>query len=168
MLAPASLSLDSYFYSCVQVSLDMTAYFEGDVNPLTLNDLNVEFVVHEDLETSDDLIVTLEVTTEVESKSPLNIKIKVLGRFIASSELREKVNSGQTKHEQVVISGLAILYSSIRDQLLSLTAKMPIGPTFLPTCVFNVQRNQSTTEETLPAPKATTKKTSRSNNKKPV
>lgn len=120
----------------------MGAYFDSDFKQLTTNDINIDFVVHEDLDADEDLIVTLEVATDKsETKTPLSIDIKVLGRFLASEELREKVKLGQIKHEQVVINGLAILYSSIRDQILSLTAKMPIGPVFLPTCTFNVQKN---------------------------
>ncbi len=164
MLNPASLNLDSYFYSCINVSLDMEAYFGEEISPLTTADLNADFFVKEDFDSDEDLIVTLEVSTEAsDKKNPLNIEIKVMGRFLANDELRARVKSGDVKRENVVINGLSILYSSIRDQVLSLTAKMPIGPVFLPTCTFSVKRNEPIKEE-LPV----TKKVRRRTKIKPV
>lgn len=148
MLQTAPLNLDSYFYTNIHASLDMSLYFDGSAAGLSREDLTFDFVVHEDLDSSDNLIITLILKTESDSKKPLKIEIEVLGRFVASSELLEKIRKEECKQEQVISNSLAILYSSIRDQVLSLTAKMPIGPTFLPTCIFNIERIHPKQENT--------------------
>lgn len=63
----------------------------------------------------------------------------------------------------VTVNGAALLWSAIREQLLTLTSRMPVGPVMLPTVHFH-DLKQGTAGPTPPASPAVTpaKKASRS------
>lgn len=140
MLDSALLKLDSYFYTYLQVSVDVKKIEGEESYKFTNDNVNADFTVHETSETNGSLILSLEVTTNPESQLAVEIAIKVLGKFDLSEELIAMVKEGKVKEEKIIGNALSILYTGIRDQIFSVTAKTPVGPQFLPTCTFNVEK----------------------------
>lgn len=153
MLPYATLQLDSYYFTLVDVRFDRAALSE-DVAPVTADRLESKFSIHEmdqDEDGVDGLIVDLEISSGEQkggNKSMgIEFTIRLMGRFILDDELKERIKDGTTKQEMVISNALSILYGSIRDQLFSITAKMPIGSVYLPTCRFPVERADADEEE---------------------
>jgi hypothetical protein len=147
MLTPAPLALDSYYFVKVDVSINMDAYLQDDPK-INAEDLSSEIYVQSEEDTNDRMIIRLIIKTDRESKadSVVNIHVEILGRFIILPDLQDKINQGKAKEEVIVGNAVSILFGSIRDQVHSLTAKMPVGPIFLPTATFQIEK--------APAPQA--------------
>lgn len=148
MLTPASLNIDSYFFTDFNASLDLEKFGELNSVEFKPEDLNSEFVVHEDSQTGNELVVSLKVS--VDSSKPSGALVfgaSVIGKFHYTEELKLRIVNSLVKEEVVVSNALSILYSSIRDQVYSFTAKMPCGPVFLPTCTFLVAKNDAVVEQ---------------------
>ena len=73
--------------------------------------------------------------------SPYRIDIEAAG-IILLPKGAEKLGSA---HDLVTVNGAALLWSAIREQLLTLTSRMPTGPVMLPTMHFH-DLKQPTTE----------------------
>lgn len=73
--------------------------------------------------------------------SPYRIDIEAAG-IILLPKGAEKLAS---PHDLVTVNGAALLWSAIREQLLTLTSRMPAGPVMLPTVHFH-DLKQSTLE----------------------
>ena len=72
--------------------------------------------------------------TEPDRKfSPYRIDIETAG-IILLPRGAEKLGA---PHDLVLVNGAALLWSAIREQLLSLTSRMPAGPVMLPTVHFH-------------------------------
>jgi hypothetical protein len=125
MLVPAQLKLDSYFYTEVNVSIDMEKYITDDRPELTENDYSIDFVLHEGFEDGEELIISLKLTNEEAVDSPFIVAISIIGRFISTEDLLKKIKGKKVKEELVISTALAILFASIREQFFALTAKMP-------------------------------------------
>ena len=65
--------------------------------------------------------------------SPYRINIEAAG-IILLPKGAEKLGS---PHDLVTVNGAALLWSAIREQLLTLTSRMPAGPVMLPTVHFH-------------------------------
>lgn len=140
MLDSALLKLDSYFYTSLKVSVDVEKLQGEESLKLTNENVDADFSVYETSETSGCIILSLTVTTNPEFQLATEIAATVIGRFELSDELISMVKKGTAKEEKIIGNALSILYTGIRDQVFSITAKTPVGPQFLPTCVFNVEK----------------------------
>ena len=61
----------------------------------------------------------------------------------------EKLGSA---HDLVTVNGAALLWSAIREQLLTLTSRMPAGPVMLPTVHFHDLKQDTAISLENPAP----------------
>jgi len=165
MLSPAQLRLDSYFYTEVNVSIDMEKYIKEDSPKLTENDYSIGFIVHEDVDDGSELIISLKVNNSEVPDSPFTVSIGIIGRFIYTDGLLEKLKKKSVKEESVISNALSILFASIREQFFDITAKMPCGGVFLPTTTFNIEKHRI--PESEPAKKPA-KKTKSSVSTKPI
>ncbi len=88
-------------------------------------------------------------TNEPERKfSPYGIDIEAAG-IVVLSKGAEKLGSA---HDLVTVNGAALLWSAIREQLLTLTSRMPAGPVMLPTVHFHDLKQGATVSIEGPAP----------------
>ena len=68
-----------------------------------------------------------------EDSFPYVFKVELFGVVTCSNSLNEQ----EEKHEHLfVVNSVSMLYSAIRDQLLTLTARYQYGPMMLPTLDF--------------------------------
>lgn len=156
MLTPATLKLDSYFYTDVSVSIDMEKYLIDERRELSEEDLTPDFVVHQDKDDGNELIISFKITNEESKDSALKISIGMIGRFVYTDGLLEKIEAGSVKEEAAVTTVLSVLYGCMRDQFFTITAKMPCGGMFLPAALFNVEKHSNQDEP--PKKKRTTPK----------
>lgn len=71
-----------------------------------------------------------------------------------------------TPTDLVTVNGAALLWSAIREQLLTLTSRMPVGPVMLPTVHFHDLRQGAQERAAVsPPPAAPAKKTARARGK---
>ena len=91
--------------------------------------------------------------------SPYRIDIEAAG-IVVLSRGAEKLGSA---HDLVTVNGAALLWSAIREQLLTLTSRMPAGPVMLPTVHFHDLKQPTTTPLVAAAPQteAPTKKSAK-------
>lgn len=134
----------------------MEAFSKDVSTELSRENLVADFIVHDDFEDKSELILSLKISSEGKDLA-INLSMGVIGRFLLSEELQQRISENQLKEETVVSNALSILYGAIRDQVNSLSAKMPTGTIFLPTCVFNVQKHKEEPEAQEPT-KVTIKK----------
>lgn len=81
--------------------------------------------------------------------SPYRIDIEAAG-IILLPKGAEKLGS---PHDLVTVNGAALLWSAIREQLLTLTSRMPAGPVMLPTVHFHdLKQPTADPVETAPLP----------------
>ena len=86
--------------------------------------------------------------------SPYRIDIEAAG-IVQLVNGADKIG---TPHDLVTVNGASLLWSAIREQLLTLTSRMPAGPVMLPTVHFH-DLKQPTIEAAAPAaPKTKAKK----------
>jgi hypothetical protein len=149
MLNSALLNLDSFYYTEINVSVDIDAVDRNAPCTLTTENLCADFSVHSDLVSDGNAILSLKVTTDSEADLSLSISVGIIGKFDLTDELKAKISNGSAKEETVITNSLSILYASIRELGHSLTAKTPLGPQFLPTCNFSVEKK---IKEQEPAP----------------
>lgn len=91
--------------------------------------------------------------------SPYCIDIEAAG-IVQLANGADKIG---TPHDLVTVNGASLLWSAIREQLLTLTSRMPAGPVMLPTVHFH-DLKQPTIEAAAPAaPKTKAKKAVKSN-----
>ena len=91
--------------------------------------------------------------------SPYRIDIEAAG-IILLPKGAEKLGS---PHDLVSVNGAALLWSAIREQLLTLTSRMPAGPVMLPTVHFHDLKQPTADSMVAIAPQtdAPTKKSAR-------
>lgn len=65
--------------------------------------------------------------------SPYRIDIEAAG-IVQLAKGAEKIGS---PHDLVTVNGASLLWSAVREQLLTLTSRMPAGPVMLPTVHFH-------------------------------
>ena len=80
--------------------------------------------------------------------SPYRINIEAAG-IVVLSRGAEKLGSA---HDLVTVNGAALLWSAIREQLLTLTSRMPAGPVMLPTVHFHDLKQATAVSLENPAP----------------
>ena len=80
--------------------------------------------------------------------SPYRIDIEAAG-IVVLSRGAEKLGSA---HDLVTVNGAALLWSAIREQLLTLTSRMPAGPVMLPTVHFHDLKQATAISQESPAP----------------
>ena len=80
--------------------------------------------------------------------SPYRIDIEAAG-IILLPKGAEKLAS---PHDLVTVNGAALLWSAIREQLLTLTSRMPAGPVMLPTVHFHDLKQSTLDPLENPAP----------------
>lgn len=67
-----------------------------------------------------------------QNPTPYNISVTIIGLF---HHLNTDMDAKE-QDKQAITVGLALLYSAIRDQVLSITSRGPHGPLTLPTVTF--------------------------------
>ena len=80
--------------------------------------------------------------------SPYRIDVEAAG-IVVLSRGAEKLGSA---HDLVTVNGAALLWSAIREQLLTLTSRMPAGPVMLPTVHFHDLKQATAVSLENPAP----------------
>ena len=80
--------------------------------------------------------------------SPYRIDIEAAG-IVVLSKGAEKLGSA---HDLVTVNGAALLWSAIREQLLTLTSRMPAGPVMLPTVHFHDLKQETAISQERPTP----------------
>jgi hypothetical protein len=100
------------------------------------------------------LIDNEAVTTDPDRKfSPYRIDIETAGIIL----LPRGAETLGPPHDLVLVNGAALLWSAIREQLLSLTSRMPAGPVMLPTVHFHdLKQPPTAAAQTAPQQIATT------------
>ena len=98
------------------------------------------------------LQVLIDNNTETDESdrkfSPYRIDIEAAG-IVVLSRGAEKLGSA---HDLVTVNGAALLWSAIREQLLTLTSRMPAGPVMLPTVHFHDLKQATAISQESPAP----------------
>lgn len=89
--------------------------------------------------------------------SPYRIDIEAAG-IVVLSRGAEKLGSA---HDLITVNGAALLWSAIREQLLTLTSRMPAGPVMLPTVHFHDLKQPTLEPAETAAPKAKTRKSAK-------
>jgi preprotein translocase subunit SecB len=89
--------------------------------------------------------------------SPYRIDIEAAG-IVVLSRGAEKLGSA---HDLITVNGAALLWSAIREQLLTLTSRMPAGPVMLPTVHFHDLKQPTLEPAETAAPKARARKSVR-------
>lgn len=80
--------------------------------------------------------------------SPYRIDIEAAGIILLPNGA-EKLGS---PHDLVTVNGASLLWSAIREQLLTLTSRMPAGPVMLPTVHFHDLKQSTLDPLENPAP----------------
>ncbi|MQM29617.1 MAG: hypothetical protein CRU78_03325 [Candidatus Accumulibacter phosphatis] len=73
----------------------------------------------------------IKIANEEGAPAPYDLDIEVAGIF----EISDKVTPDE-RENMITINGCAVLYSAIRDQVLTLTSRSSLGPLMLPTVNF--------------------------------
>jgi preprotein translocase subunit SecB len=76
-------------------------------------------------------------------------------RIAASAAALIEVMDAATKQDLIdhlLVNGCAVLYSTIREQVLSVTSRTPFGPFNLPTVNFMDLRGNTTAQDLVPCP----------------
>lgn len=82
--------------------------------------------------------------------SPYLIDVELRGVVLIPTEA-EKLAPAE---KLASVNGASLLWSSIREQVVSMTSRMPAGPVMLPTMNFHDLKNETPTVEAAPAPVA--------------
>lgn len=99
----------------------------------------------------------IEIPNEKEKIAPYDIEVEAAGSFRISTQIPK-----EKREELVLVNGCAILYSAIRDQVMTLTARSYHGTLLLPTVNFldKVKKEETadpdkklSAESTAPRPK---------------
>jgi preprotein translocase subunit SecB len=99
--------------------------------------------------------------------SPYLIDIETAGVVL----LRNGAEKLGSPRDLVIVNGASLLWSAIREQLLTLTSRMPVGPVMLPTVHFHDLKQASPANEAdsaTAAPVAPVKKVARVKGKSAV
>lgn len=102
------------------------------------------------------LFLTLEIASSDKKQAPYSIKASVMGLF---AYVGERADSEAL--DLVVVNGLSILYSSLRESILGMTTRMINGPLCLPGANFMDHAPSATERNNKPPSKKKSKGSSK-------
>ena len=159
-MKPSPIQLLQLFFKHVRVEIDPDHILPEPPNPLTSAfvfdgiSFQTEFGIGEidpDHERGRMFLTTLRVIVDNKSVpkvkdqkfSPYKIDVAVDG-VVAIPKGAEKLAPAETL---AAVNGAALLWSAVRDQVLSLTARMPAGSVMLPTVHFHDLKQESSAHD---------------------
>ena len=146
LMRPSKLQLQELFYLAIKVVARPNTSEDTEGAPFDFNGVNIAegvelSVLDENKEDPKLFAVKLRIVIEnKEGKvAPYDVDIEAAGIFsvIPSMPLAER-------DEFVTINGCSVIYSAIRDQLLTLTSRSARGTLVLPTVTFLDYRDKVT------------------------
>lgn len=138
LMQPSKLQLQELFYLAIKVAARPNTSEDAEGAPFDFNGVNIAegvelSVLDENKEDPKLFAVKLRIVIEnKEGKvAPYDVDVEAAGIFaiIPSMPLAER-------DEFVLVNGCSVIYSAIRDQLLTLTSRSARGPLVLPTVTF--------------------------------
>lgn len=145
-MRPSLIQLVDLVYFGISVTPRDSEDFEGeDASKFDFDGVyigensNIRVIDNSDDSTTFAVHLNIRITNEKGKKAPYNIDIMSAGLF----KIPANINIPKEKHEEVVLAnGCAVLYGSIRDQVMTLTARGIHGRLMLPTANFSDKINR--------------------------
>jgi len=138
LMQPSKLQLQELFYLTIKVAARPGTTEDATGAPFDFNGVNIAEGVELSVidENKDDpKLFALKLRIVIENKegksAPYDVDVEAAGIFavIPSMPLAER-------EEFVLVNGCSVIYSAIRDQILTLTSRSARGPLVLPTVTF--------------------------------
>ena len=139
LMQPSKLQLQHLFYLAIKiVARPENAPGEDANTPFDFNGVNIAEGVElsvQDENKEDPKLFALKLRIVIENKegklAPYDVDVEAAGIFVVipSMPLAER-------EEFVLVNGCSVIYSAIRDQILTLTSRSARGQLILPTVTF--------------------------------
>jgi len=135
---PSVIQLLEMQYLGIKVRPQPLENFKGqNITPFDFNDVEIGECSETNALTNDEIprtyVVMLRIVIENKTGkiAPYDIDVGVVGRFKINKEIPEEM-----RENLITVNGCSMLYSSIREQVMTLTARSVNGMLMLPTVNF--------------------------------
>ncbi len=164
-LQPVHLQLETYAFT--NINIGPNEYFfkaaadGSNLRPINIDDIEADLVTLQEPDESNNLMIELKIytTPNIDTKNVrAKFSITALAGFVMPADMLADYLADEKTKLAIVANCAAILYGATREQLHSLSCKMPFGLITLPTCSFNNISIQKTEPDAEAKPKKTPKK----------
>lgn len=163
-LMPVALQLKDYTFSRIELKPN-EAFINSELdlnegNPIDIESLDCKIQALNIPSPDEDLVLALDVwvTDEaLENNARCYISLGMMGRFSLPNTIIAKYSESMDVKSKIIGNCATILYGAMRDQVHSLSLKMPFGAIVLPTCSFQhlipLEENTTANKEPVKAAK---------------